>query len=139
MFLLVFTLYVNTDLPEQIPLRILTVFFHTCMMTGRKDQITPWHLYTNPVAYLDNPDSPYNYQKFGQTPSTSFVLQGDKASHVHFLSGADTADTCDLVKQVNVKVGWVKNIGAEPKPADNYSWQDYLNGALYWPEVKFSN
>ena len=33
-------------------------------------------------------------------------------------------------QQENGKVGWVQNIGAEPKPADKDSWQNYGTGAF---------
>jgi len=89
-----------TSLAQQ-PLGKMTAFWRTCMMTGGKDQINPWHLYSNPVAYLDETDFPYNYKKYGLTPASSFVLHGDVASFVRFLGGPGTTDTYDLAKRIN--------------------------------------
>jgi hypothetical protein len=72
-------------------------------MTGGENQITPDRLYQNPVAYLDNTEFPYNYAKYGLTPSSEFVLHADVASYVRFLStGSD--NTYDLAKRVDGKV-----------------------------------
>ncbi len=81
----------------------MTAFWRTCMMTGGKDQITPWHLYSNPVGYLDDTDFPYNYSKYGLSENDEFVLHGDVASYVRFLSTAGD-DTYDLAKRVNGKI-----------------------------------
>lgn len=85
------------------PLGKMTAFWRTCMMTGGNDQISPWHLYKNPVAYLDNTDFPYNYSKYGLTENDEFVLHGDVASYVRFLSTAGD-DTYDLAKRDNGKI-----------------------------------
>ena len=98
-------LWISTfSVQAQTSLGKMTAFWRTCMMTGGKDQITPWHLYKNPVAYLDDTAFPYNYAKYGITPSSEFVLHGDVASFVRFLSGPGTTDSYDLAKRVNGKV-----------------------------------
>lgn len=38
-------------------------------------------------------------------------------------------DALTQCQQPNGKIGWVQNIGAEPKPADKDSWQNYGTGA----------
>ncbi len=39
-------------------------------------------------------------------------------------------DALKNCQQLNGKVGWVQSIGAEPKPADQDSWQNYGTGAF---------
>lgn len=84
----------------QIPLGNMTAFWRTGMMTGGKDQITPWHLYENPVAYLDDTDFPYNYAKYNLNPTQPFVLHADVFSYVRFLSDGDD-NTYDLAERVD--------------------------------------
>ncbi len=77
-------LSVTFSVQAQTSLGKMTAFWRTCMMTGGNKQITPWHLYKNPVAYLDDTEFPYNYAKYGLTPSSEFVLPGDVASSFAF-------------------------------------------------------
>lgn len=98
-------LWISTfPVQAQIPLGKMIAFWRTCMMTGGRDHIIPWHLYENPVAYPDVTDFPYNHSKYGLTLSSEFVLHGDVASFVRFLSEPGTTDNYDLAKRVNGKV-----------------------------------
>src|SRR3546814_4988021 len=78
----------------------MTAFWRTGMMTGGKDQIAPWHLYENPVAYLDGTDFPYNYERYNLSPTQPFVLHADVFSYVRFLSDGDD-NTYDLAERVD--------------------------------------
>ncbi|MCK0148228.1 hypothetical protein MWU78_21455 [Arenibacter sp. F26102] len=87
----------------QRSLGTMTAFWRTGMMTGGKDQITPWHLYKNPVAYLDETDFPYNYSRYDLDPNEPFVLHADVFSYVRFLSSGED-DTYDLAERVDGQV-----------------------------------
>lgn len=87
----------------QTPLGTMKAFWRTGMMTGGKDQVTPWHLYENPVAYLDETDFPYNYSRYNLDPNQPFVLHADVFSFVRFLSSGED-DTYDLAERVNGQV-----------------------------------
>ena len=99
----IISLMMYAVLYAQVPLGKMTAFWRTCMMTGGKDQEEPWHLYENPVAYLDQTDFPYNYSKYGYTPDDAFVLHADRASFVRFLS-TGKSDKNDLAERVDGKI-----------------------------------
>ena len=103
MLAIVLSFSVASPVHAQVSLGKMTAFWRTCMMTGGKDQITPWHLYSNPVAYLDDSDFPYNYSKYGLARDDEFVLHGDVASYVRFLSMGSN-NNYDLAIRVDGKV-----------------------------------